>query len=382
MRGLPRGRRGPHRFKLVPAVASAVVAPDALAHAVVTTLGAARLFGAGRIVQIGAPDLHQAAVVPATPRCEHRRVDDRFRTEVVVDEVQLNRFADYTIDYDRGTLVFKQPVFSQDEAFNPIFIEVEYEVAPQAADEEIVAGLRAAYRLDAQDSEVALIHVDDGTTGQGGTMTGVDVTWQLDPRHKLTVEAARTDTDEADTARAYLVELERTAENLAGRVYFREQEDGYGLGHQASIEQGTRKAGVEGEYRIAEHTLVSAQLFRQQVLADGTRRLVLNAQTEHRRWGGQMTAGLRGVEEEGAAGDARTAQATLGATRSFLGSRLVLRGDAEVDLLDDDVADYPTRAILGAEYRLAPTREAFAYWLCTRPCAHRASSKPGAINNR
>ena len=55
-------------------------------------------------------------------------VRDRFRSEIVVESRPLARFLDYSIDYDRGTLFFKQPVPSRDEQFNPVWIVAEYEV--------------------------------------------------------------------------------------------------------------------------------------------------------------------------------------------------------------------------------------------------------------
>ena len=102
---------------------------------------------------------------------------DRFHTERLVEEVQLVRYLDYSIDYDTGTLIFKQPIFGQDQNFNPVFIEAEYEVGNEGASKELVAGARVAYQLDDQDSEVALTYIDDGTAGREGTLVGVDARW-------------------------------------------------------------------------------------------------------------------------------------------------------------------------------------------------------------
>ena len=45
---------------------------------------------------------------------------DRFRSEIIISSVAMNRFTDYSIDYDTGTIFFKQPIQSRDENFNPI----------------------------------------------------------------------------------------------------------------------------------------------------------------------------------------------------------------------------------------------------------------------
>ena len=279
---------------------------------------------------------------------------DRFDTQNILEEEALTRFLDYTIDYDRGTLIFKQPVFSQDGGFNPIFVEVEYEVADEGADEEIVAGTRLAYRLDNEDSEVAITYIDDGTAGQGGNLLAADLTWQYNAAQKLTVELAQTDTDLQGKASGYLVELEHATEKLAGRVYAREQEQAFGLGNQSVLEAGTRKIGIEGEYRLSQDLLIRGQSFQQTALDQDSERLVVNALGEWHNKDTKLTAGLQGVSEDTAAGErADATQVLFGVAQTLLRKKLVLRGDTEIDISSGDSnADYPSRAIFGADYEV------------------------------
>ncbi|MEE8244728.1 MAG: DUF11 domain-containing protein, partial [Pseudomonadales bacterium] len=180
---------------------------------------------------------------------------DRLQLDQVIDRLALTRYLDYSIDFDAGSLIFKQPVFSQDPSFNPIFIEVEYEVERDGVGDDLVAGTRIAYRIDHDDSEVALTYVNDSATGAKGDLIGADLNWQITPQNQLRVEAARTDTDAAGSAHAYLLEAEHRSEKLAGRVFVREQELGFGLGQQTALEADTRRYGVEGEYRVNEELL-------------------------------------------------------------------------------------------------------------------------------
>ncbi|MCZ6712206.1 MAG: hypothetical protein O7B25_17725 [Gammaproteobacteria bacterium] len=280
---------------------------------------------------------------------------DRFKTENVLAEVALTRYLDYTIDYTLGTLVFKQPVFSQDQGFNPVFIEVSYEVGAQGESDEIVAGARVAYRLDDQDSVVALTYVNDGTAGREGDLIGLDLLWDVTPTTRLKAEAARTDTRAAGDATAFLIQLEHQGSKLAGRAYYREQNGAFGLGQQTALENATAKLGVEGEYRVSEQLLLRAEAFRQRDQASGNDRLVLSSTGEYRLGETRFAAGLRNVREQVSVGKDRNAdQLTLGAGRSFLNNRLLLRGDAELDLSGGENTDYPSRAILGAEYKLTP----------------------------
>ena len=277
---------------------------------------------------------------------------DRFALETVLEQTTLQRFLDYTIDFDRGQLIFKQPVLSQDTRFNPIFIEIEYEVAGAAAD-EMVAGARVAYRLDRQDSEIALAHVTDQAPGVGGELSGVDVTWQFTESNKVTVEYARSDTDLSGQADATLLELEHRSADLAGRVYLREMEPGFGLGHQSSLEAGTRKVAAEGEYRVAEHLLLRGQAFDQQLLAVGSSRQLADLEVAWQLGQSQLRGGARMVREDAFNGEARDAtQVLLGATHGIWNNQVLLRADAELDLSSSDSTDYPSRAIGGAEYEL------------------------------
>ncbi|XOV82293.1 MAG: hypothetical protein ACFHXK_15695 [bacterium] len=279
---------------------------------------------------------------------------DRFSTQNILDSVELTRFVDYTIDFSRGTLIFKQPVFSQDENFNPIFIEAEYEVAPEGVDQKIVAGSRVAYRLDDQDSEVAVTYINDDTEGQGGSLVAADLTWQMTTASTLTLEVAQTDTDLEERGSAYLLQLEHAGPRLAGRVYAREQEQAFGLGNQSALEAGTRKIGVEGEYRLREDLLVRGQSFQQTALAEDAKRLVVNALGEWRSDATKLSAGIQSVTEDTADGTSADAtQLLFGAARNVYNNKLMLRADAELDVSGGtDNTDYPSRAIFGAEYEV------------------------------
>ena len=54
-------------------------------------------------------------------------VRDKLHSEVVLTRVDKTRINDYDIDYEQGTLFFKQPVSSIDNGGNPIYIVVTYE---------------------------------------------------------------------------------------------------------------------------------------------------------------------------------------------------------------------------------------------------------------
>ncbi|MEM9624227.1 MAG: hypothetical protein AAF993_21485, partial [Pseudomonadota bacterium] len=279
---------------------------------------------------------------------------DRFSPDQILDSETLVRFRDYTIDFDLGQLIFKQPVFSQDNQFNPIFIEVEYEVAGPSASDELVIGARAAYRLDEQDSELALTYIDDATQGQDGQLAGLDLTYQINDLQRVTVELSRSETALGGEADAYLFEWRHRGNKFAGRLYATEQEDGFGLGHQSSLEVGTRRIGLEGEYRWREDLLLRGQTFQQSLLSTSADRWIADMQVEYRQGRNQLSGGLRAVREDAPEAEGLDAtQLLAGISRSVLNNRVTLRADAELDVsAGADNTDYPSRAILGAEYAL------------------------------
>lgn len=278
---------------------------------------------------------------------------DRFRQEEELERRSLVRYLDYSIDYDRGTLLFKQPVFSQDTGFNPVFIEAEYEIEPGEAQEELLAGVRAAIRLDDGDSEVAATFVHDDTPGNAGSLTGVDLDWELADGLRLEAELARTDTDRA-AGNAMRVELEQNTAKLAGELFYRQQDGDFGLGQQTVFTSGLRSYGATGEYRLNAAWLLRGEAYQQRDLdTDGERR-VLGVEAEYRRNDARYRAGVRDVSERVATGASRDASQIIGGvSQRLLDNRLTLRADAEVGVSGGNQnTDYPSRAILGAEYDL------------------------------
>ncbi len=285
----------------------------------------------------------------------HIEVRDRFKSEVVLKQQTLSRYLDYTIDYARGTLLFKQPVPYQDALFNPVYIVAEYEIGGPGAPEEVVGGGRVAYRIGTGQSEVGVSYVHDGAPNVGGDLGGVDVTLELPLQSVLTLGGAATDTDRHGTANAYLAQLEHSSGDLAGRAYLREQQVNFGLGQQSAIESGTRKIGAEGEYRFTDVWSARLDAFQQTYLVADSERKVAESQLVYERGAFQFEGGLRAIREDTAIGISRDAnQATLGSTQTLDGGRLKLNAIGDIDLGGTaDNIDYPTRLLTGAEYLVA-----------------------------
>jgi len=278
---------------------------------------------------------------------------DRFRSEVILDQKTLIRFTDYTINYDTGSIIFKRPVYSQDSNFNPNVIIVEYEVVGLGQGDEWVAGGRITRNFKEDKADLSATYIQDNTQGDSGKLIGADLDWQVNSENRIIAEIAHSDTQLSGEGSAYILQLEHQSQKMAGRVYLRQQDKGFGMGQQNAVEAGTRKIGIEGEYRASEGIQFRALMYKQSNLKDASERTVAEMRAEYRLGRSAVNAGLRTVEEQSTTGEIGTArQLTLGVSRSLMNEKLQLNSNAEIDIGGGNSTDFPTRLLLEADYEL------------------------------
>lgn len=290
-------------------------------------------------------------------------VRDRFRSEIVLESRDLVRFIDYDVDYGRGTLFFKQPVPSRDGAFNPVWIVAEYEVLA-GGERPTTAGGRVAAPLAGGRAEIGASYVHQGAADGATAMGGADLRVALGAATELRAEIARSDSDEParqPSATAYLGELRHISETLDLRAYLREQEAGFGVGQTFATEDGTRKAGVDGRLRLGRHWDGVAEAFTVENLDTGAERRHLGAELRRVDDRHALGFGLRRVEDLATtAGDLRSDQAFARGSLDLPDGRTTLRAGSELALGGrDESADYPSRAVVGIDYRLTPSATLF-----------------------
>lgn len=284
-------------------------------------------------------------------------VRDRFRSERVISSQSLNRHIDYNIDYDAGTVYFRQSVPSRDPGLNPVYVVIEYE-SEGDGDGNYTGGGRVALSLGGK-SEVGVTAIHEDSASRRATLTGADLELALSERLTLKLEAASTERKDAvDTVRgdAYLAELTHDGDRLESTVYFREQEADFGLGQQARSENGTRKYGADARYHFNTEWSLNAEAYRQQDLIHDHRRDVADAILEQRTPEQTAYVGARLADDRYDDGERlHSNQLLLGGSRTVWDKRLTLRADAEVlvdQRGDDENSDYPHRLAVGFDYRL------------------------------
>ena len=291
---------------------------------------------------------------------------DRFKSEVILESRPLTRHVDYQIDYDTGALFFKAPVFSRDDRFNPIFIVADYETEAGDTGELNYGGRGAVKFLDGK-IEVGASHIHEGGTGAEGDLSGADASVRLSKNTTVRAEVAVSDKQsgtEQKEGNAYLAEMVHGSEKLAGKLYVREQQPGFGLGQQNGSEEGTRKIGGEAAYQATSRVGVNAEVYRQENLTTDAKRDVAEAGVSYATGrDASLRAGLRHAEDRFSDGAVnRTDQVLAGATTKTANDKLTLRVDHEQTLNPDENAnaDFPTRTTLGADYAVTEKTTLFA----------------------
>jgi hypothetical protein len=293
-------------------------------------------------------------------------VRDRFRSERVLETRELARVLDYRIDYADGSLFFREPVASRDPNLNPIYIVAEYET--QGTGEEVTsAGGRAAARTADGTIEVGVSAIHDGALDGDSRVAGVDLRWRATPITEVRAEAAYSDSDNltrAGSGTAWLAEVKHVSEKLDVVAYAREQEAGFGVGQQAASEAGTRKVGADLRWNIDERWAVQSQALLQQQTETGAERRMGSAELRHTAPDSTVAVGLRSVEDDdGQGASLRSDQAYLTGSVDLFEDRVTLRATGDMTMGGrDGSSDYPARALLGVDYRLAPETTLFAEW--------------------
>ncbi|HEY9033894.1 MAG TPA: OmpA family protein, partial [Pseudomonadales bacterium] len=296
--------------------------------------------------------LSRAAIVPGSEQIRIE-VRDRFTNEVL-ESRSLTRFLDYSLDYNDGTLYFREPVMVQDASFNPQRIVVEYEV--ESGMDELVAGGRVAVHDSEQKLVFGVTAVDDNTAGANGSLAGVDLTYRPDQANTLKAEFAGSRDDGlqgSSNDSAWLIEHSYSASALDTRLRLEETDGGFGLGQVAGDDDDMQKLLFSSRYRFSEQLALAADASHQKVPSTDNQRNVLEGRLEYQQPDWQLYSGLRHADDQ-VSGDSREAsQLIVGGQRQLLDNRLSLsaRGEAGVNGSSDN-RDYPSLLSLGADYRL------------------------------
>jgi len=289
---------------------------------------------------------------------------DRFRSEEILQSIQLTRHSDYDIDYKEGTIVFRRPVFSIDQNMDHLFVVIQYE-AFDDANERTTYGGRAKIKLTDKFS-IGVTHVNEGRTGGEAKLGGIDSDYQINDNTKLHLEAARTIDNNIIGANgqgdAFVAELEHQTDISNSKAYVRETDTGFGLGQINASEDSSRKIGAETSIAVNDHVNITAQAYRQeQTATKATRDLVeteasLTLDSSSLRLGGRAA-----VDQHDDASQQKSQQISAGISQGFFEDMVVARLDHEENINNDENSiDFPDLTRMGVDIRLNKKATLFA----------------------
>ncbi len=208
------------------------------------------------------------------------QVRDRYRDEVIVSKKVLNPLLDYNIDYQAGTLYFKEPILRRDRAGNPQFIIIEAEVE-DGGKKRLSYGGRGAMKFFSGKLEVGMSLLgEEDKDDEIDTLYGFDAKINASQNLVFNAEYAQSKKNienNSSVAKAYLAELTYHDRYSETKLYYKMQEDFFGFGQQNLSQSGTRKYGVDSTINYWENMAIKLALYGDEVLKSGEKKNVAEA---------------------------------------------------------------------------------------------------------
>ncbi len=296
---------------------------------------------------------------------EKVRIETRSKlhNEIVLSRIEKSRFGDYEIDYQQGTLFFKQPVSSVDASGNPVYIVVSYEATTTVAtDYSYVIGGQAEKEI-IQGFNVGGTVVHD-RSNSNFTLLGVNTKYALNQKVTVGGEFARGFDKINDGGNAWKIDASGSPmEKLQLKSYFRKVESGFmnqtmGAGG-VNNESGSTKYGAGVTYDGLEATKLSSEYYHTIQNTSG-KEVIINSIIAggERSFGATATLGARveNISYE-TPGDTSTSakQSTVLAMRGSIRpmDKLNIIGEYEHSFSSSEKNEVkPSAATIGAEYRI------------------------------
>ncbi|MGJ5672310.1 MAG: TonB-dependent receptor [Nostochopsis sp.] len=200
--------------------------------------------------------------------------EEQNRPGTVLERKQLNRGADYEIDYDRGTILFREPIQRTDVDENGQVlvrrIVVTYQYKGSGSDSNIYAG-RLQYNFDRtlkKESWIGTTYFQQDQGMRDFELYGADAQIALGSRGKLLAEYARS-TNSSDISRkvsgsAYRIEADgEILPGLRGRTYYRSTDAGFANDATTSFVPGQTRYGAQFTGKISPTTNLRFQYDRE-----------------------------------------------------------------------------------------------------------------------
>jgi hypothetical protein len=192
------------------------------------------------------------------------------RPGTVLERKQLSRGADYEIDYDRGTLLFREPLLRTDvDNQGQVLVRrivTTYQYDNQDNSSNLYAG-RLRYHLNRKLNQESWIGATYLTQNQGVRnfeIYGADGLFSLSPKTNLIAEYAHSRNDSdimgSVSGSAYRFEANsEIAQGIQGRAYYRQAETGFANDATISFVPGQTRYGAQISAALSQSTRLRLQ---------------------------------------------------------------------------------------------------------------------------
>ena len=196
------------------------------------------------------------------------------RPGTVIERKSLNRGLDYDIDYDRGTILFRQPILRTDVGTDGETlvrrIIVTYQYDSPGSSNSIYAG-RAVYHLAREQNRESWIGASYLKEAQGNRdfeLYGADTFISLGANARLVAEYAHSSNLSEALGRvsgaAYRAEVEGDiTDGIRARAYFRSAETGFANNATVSFVAGQTRYGAQVAAKLSPFTAFRLQYDRE-----------------------------------------------------------------------------------------------------------------------
>ena len=296
---------------------------------------------------------------PVFENSERVRIEvrDRYHSERVISVTDKLRYADYSIDYNAGTILFKEPVPSLDQNLNTVHIVVIYQSQASVA-ERYVYGGRAVLKSESGSYIGGTAVVEQGSL-KDNTLYGVDAGLKIGDRMSLKGEGAVSDTFDKGRGSAYKAEFTaRLFDALTSGAYYRKVDADFSNPSMSGNEVGTEKYSGRLDYRGLSDTLFFAESFVQKDELNATKQFGNQAGFIRKFSLLEGEGGFKRIEETkgGVEGDSNLLYAGV---KGALTPRLDATLRRDQLLGSSSVSEYQSRTFLKLDYRLTESTRAF-----------------------
>ncbi len=192
------------------------------------------------------------------------------RPGTVVKRERLNRGPDYEIDYDRGTLLFREPLLRTDlDRDGHVLVRrivTTYQFESEGEETNIYGG-RVRYHLSRalnRESWIGASYLREDKGGRDFELYGADALIALGNTGQLIAEYAHSSNNSAElgfiSGSAYRVELQgQIIPGIDGRAYYRSADTGFANNATVSFVPGQTRYGAQVQARLSDTTNLRLQ---------------------------------------------------------------------------------------------------------------------------